>query len=90
MHIPALATLNDDTRIRGYLTTNHPASHDGWPVFTNLDDLLFPWEWITDITTTAAQAAAGRARAGKPNAQRASRRNGRKSGGRPRKTEGFP
>ena len=79
MDIKATATLANGQKIRGRLTTTHPASSYNQPVFVSNDNVAYNWAEIVNIITTAAQSKGGSR--SKPESSRA---NGRR-GGRPRK-----
>jgi len=51
MDINAIATLQDGSRVSGRLTTDHPASSYGQPVFVTDDDQPIDLWQIVDIKT---------------------------------------
>lgn len=76
MNTKAIATLHDGTKVRGCLTTEHPASSFGQPVFADDNGQAIDWVSIISISTAAQMGSAPKGDT--------SRENGRK-GGRPRK-----
>jgi hypothetical protein len=83
MDTKATATLTNGQKVKGRLTTGHPASSYNQPVFVDEDNQAYNWAEIADVTTTKDRSKGGQSTS-EAKAE-AARRNGRK-GGRP-KTE---
>lgn len=79
MNTKVTAILQDGTKIKGRLTTDHAASSYGQPVFVDEANQVYDWFQIASINTAAEMGSARSER--KTNAVR---ENGKK-GGRPRK-----
>lgn len=91
MDIKAIATLQDGSKISGRLTTAHPASSYGKPVFVNDDGQAYDWWQIVDVKTTEGQSKGGKAGTQAQNEARAA--NAKKGGypkGKPRKPKAQP
>lgn len=85
MNILATAVLVDGTKIKGRLTTAHPASSYGQPVFVGDDGLAVDWAVVTDLSTAPEQARrAGKVRT--PLKSQKSAENG-KRGGKPKRKQ---
>lgn len=84
MNIKAIAVHISGEKIQGRLTTGHPASSYGQPVFVDEENQAYNWAEIADIKTTEAQVKGGQSTSAAKAA--AARANGRK-GGRPRKAK---
>jgi hypothetical protein len=82
MDVIAIATLYNGAQIRGRLTTDHPASSYGRPVFVDDDGQAWDWISLADVRIEPQQARAGRVKSERK--AKAARKNG-KLGGRPRK-----
>lgn len=80
---PAIATMTSGAKVSGRLTTAHPASSYGQPVFVADDGTVFNWADIADIDTAAPERARGGK--SKSDAKRAAAASNGKRGGRPKK-----
>lgn len=80
MDTKVIATMLDGCKVRGRLTTEHAASSYGQPVFVDDDGQAYDWIAIKGISSRQGGATSERKSA-------ASRANGSKSLGRPRKTK---
>lgn len=78
MDTKAIATLQDGSKVSGRLTTAHPASSYGKPVFVDDDGQAYDWCQIVDVKTTEAQSKGGRAGTDLQNKARAA--NAKKGG----------
>lgn len=61
MDTKAIATLQNGQKVRGRLTTAHPASSYGKPVFVDDDGQAIDWINIVDVKNTDAQSKGGSA-----------------------------
>lgn len=87
----AIATLLNGSKVSGRLTTAHPASSYGQPVFVDDDGRAYNWSDILDVKTTEAQSKGGSAGTDLQNKARAA--NAKKGGypkGKPRKSKAQP
>lgn len=78
MDTKATATLRNGSKVSGRLTTAHPASSYGQPVFVNDDGQAYNWSDIVDVKTTEAQSKGGSA--GTPAQNEARAANAKKGG----------
>ena len=88
MDTKATATLHDGSKVSGRLTTAHPASSYGQPVFVDDNGQAYNWSDIMDVSTAAELGRRGGSSASKAK-QKSSANNGR-LGGRPKGSKNKP
>ena len=91
MDTKAIATLRNGAKVSGRLTTAHPASSYGQPVFVDDAGQAYNWSDTVDVKTTEGQSKGGKA--GTPAQNEARAANAKKGGypkGKPRKPKAQP
>jgi hypothetical protein len=91
MDTKVTATLLDGSKVGGRLTTDHPASSYGQPVFVDSNNQAIDWLNIVNVQTTEASSKGGQATSPAKTAANRAKANlppklGKKPRGRPRKS----
>lgn len=81
----ATATLRDNSKISGRLTTDHAASSYGQPVFVGDNGQAYNWADIVDVDTATDMRSKGGSAT--TEAKKSSSANNGKLGGRPKKAK---
>lgn len=88
MDTKATATLRDGSKVSGRLTTAHPTSSYGQPVFVDDDGQAYNWSDIVDVNTAAELGRKGGSSTSK--AKKKSSANNGRLGGRPKGSKNKP